>query len=66
MNKSSYKNYEKMLRDFLSGKAEWVTEEKMIEGIKQGVVEEASVLRIIPTPEGLIIIRDNPNKKRGI
>lgn len=66
MNKSNNNGYEKMLRDFFSGKAEWVTEEKMIEGIKQGVVEEVSVLRIIPTPEGLIIIRDNPNKKRGV
>ena len=65
MNKSSYKSYEEMLRELLSGKAEFVTEEKMIEGIQQGIVEEVSVLRIRPTANGFIIVEDNANKKRG-
>jgi|GEM_PF-6802189 len=66
MNKSNDKSYGKILRDILSDKVEFVTEEKLIEGIQQGIVEEVSVLRIRPTANGFIIVEDNVNKKRGV
>lgn len=66
MSKSNYKSYEKMLQYFLSGKAECVTGEKIIEGIQQGIVEEVCVLHIRPTANGFVIVEDNANKKRGL